>query len=322
MSSRSPSSPRSAATSAACSAPGRLLRRDPALAVASFEENADADVLEALGIPGAPYAIAMDPTAPCSRRARSTISPTSRASSRPPCGGGPSGSESRRSVSERRRASSARSRGSPPNTRPPRLPRARRRGDRGRRRGRHRLTARPARRGRRLPLLRPHLHDRLVPASARRSLPRIDRAGFPLRGSDGHPIDNLGRPVNKRASPSARTASRSSTPTDATCRRRRGRSSARTSPSAPTASQDQSTAAGTAAAAARSASSSTAARPTTSGSTATRRCRATASRTARSSASCTTTRTFPADGAAARRARRRRACSSAPPERGRPVASR
>ena len=33
------------------------------------------------------------------------------------------------------------------------------------------------------------------------ALPRIDRAGFPLRGSDGHPIDNLGRPVNKRGEP-------------------------------------------------------------------------------------------------------------------------
>jgi hypothetical protein len=27
-------------------------------------------------------------------------------------------------------------------------------------------------------------------------LPRIDRQGYPLRASDGHPIDNLGRPVN------------------------------------------------------------------------------------------------------------------------------
>ena len=27
-------------------------------------------------------------------------------------------------------------------------------------------------------------------------LPRIDKNGFPLRPSDGHPIDNLGRPVN------------------------------------------------------------------------------------------------------------------------------
>jgi hypothetical protein len=35
------------------------------------------------------------------------------------------------------------------------------------------------------------------------SLPRIDRAGFPLRGSDGRRIDNLGRLVNKRGEPIA-----------------------------------------------------------------------------------------------------------------------
>jgi hypothetical protein len=34
-----------------------------------------------------------------------------------------------------------------------------------------------------------------------RSLPRIDRAGFPLRGKDGKRIDNLGRLVNKRGEP-------------------------------------------------------------------------------------------------------------------------
>ena len=33
------------------------------------------------------------------------------------------------------------------------------------------------------------------------SMPRIDRAGYPLRGSDGRPIDNLGRLVNKRGEP-------------------------------------------------------------------------------------------------------------------------
>ena len=36
------------------------LRSDPALSVATFEERADSEVWEALGIPGAPYAIAMD----------------------------------------------------------------------------------------------------------------------------------------------------------------------------------------------------------------------------------------------------------------------
>ncbi|CAN5497822.1 hypothetical protein BH10ACT11_BH10ACT11_01540 [soil metagenome] len=32
-------------------------------------------------------------------------------------------------------------------------------------------------------------------------LPRIDARGLPLRAGDGHPIDNLGRPVNKHGSP-------------------------------------------------------------------------------------------------------------------------
>jgi hypothetical protein len=32
-------------------------------------------------------------------------------------------------------------------------------------------------------------------------LPRIDARGYPLRPSDGQPIDNLGRPVNQRGQP-------------------------------------------------------------------------------------------------------------------------
>ena len=36
------------------------LRREPSLGVLSFEETADSDVWDALGIPGVPYAIAMD----------------------------------------------------------------------------------------------------------------------------------------------------------------------------------------------------------------------------------------------------------------------
>ena len=35
------------------------------------------------------------------------------------------------------------------------------------------------------------------------SLPRIDRAGYPLRAKDGRKIDNLGRLVNKRGEPVA-----------------------------------------------------------------------------------------------------------------------
>ncbi len=32
-------------------------------------------------------------------------------------------------------------------------------------------------------------------------LPRIDRAGFPLRASDGHPVDDLGRLVDSKGRP-------------------------------------------------------------------------------------------------------------------------
>jgi hypothetical protein len=33
------------------------------------------------------------------------------------------------------------------------------------------------------------------------ALPRIDRRGYPLRPSDGRPVDNLGRPVNDKGQP-------------------------------------------------------------------------------------------------------------------------
>src|SRR5919108_4826320 len=32
-------------------------------------------------------------------------------------------------------------------------------------------------------------------------LPRIDRAGFPLRAADGHPVDDLGRPIDRLGRP-------------------------------------------------------------------------------------------------------------------------
>ena len=32
-------------------------------------------------------------------------------------------------------------------------------------------------------------------------LPRVDRRGYPLRASDGQPVDDLGRPVNRRGQP-------------------------------------------------------------------------------------------------------------------------
>jgi hypothetical protein len=38
----------------------RTLEGDPAIAVASFDERADADVWQAMEIPGSPYAVAID----------------------------------------------------------------------------------------------------------------------------------------------------------------------------------------------------------------------------------------------------------------------
>ena len=99
-------------------------------------------------------------------------------------------------------------------------------------------------------------------------LPRIDSRGFPLRASDGQPIDDIGRPVNGEGQPVDDHGKLLRDAEAGRCRPRRGRSSAR--------GRDiygfrrTSTAPGTDAAAARSASSATAARTGTPGSTATR----------------------------------------------------
>ena len=61
---------------------------------------------------------------------------------------------------------------------------------------RTRRRARRARRGRGLPLLRPHLHDRLLPAPDRAAADRLH--GLPLRANDGHRVDDLGRLVDAR----------------------------------------------------------------------------------------------------------------------------
>ena len=58
-------------------------------------------------------------------------------------------------------------------------------------------------------------------------LPRVDRHDYPLRASDGHPVDDLGRPIERAGlSASTRTASGCSNRTASRWRRRRDRRSA------------------------------------------------------------------------------------------------
>ena len=53
-------------------------------------------------------------------------------------------------------------------------------------------------------------------------LPRVDARGYPIRPSDGRPVDNIGRLVNERGLPIHEDGERSSaTPTGCRCRRRR-----------------------------------------------------------------------------------------------------
>ena len=100
-------------------------------------------------------------------------------------------------------------------------------------------------------------------------LPRIDRRGLPLRALDGRKVDDLGRLIDLDGQPSARTASGSRPRGPAAAGRAAHRRLHRGPPTYRI--ETRSTAPGTAAAAAACASSSTAARPRISGSTATSR---------------------------------------------------
>ena len=160
-----------------------------------------------------------------------------------------------------------------------RVPRPGRHRDGGGHGGRGGREARSSR-ARRTPTISAATPTRPIPAPIRpgRTLPRIDRAGYPLEPASGKPIDNLGRPHQRAgASPSmtrqgAARPRRPAAAAGAADEGLPGGGQREASGSRPT-----STAAGIAAAAVRSASSSTAARNTTSGSTATPPSRATAS---------------------------------------------
>ena len=60
-----------------------------------------------------------------------------------------------------------------------------------------------------------------VPAPYR--LPRVDARGFPLRPEDGHPIDNLGRPINGARAPIDSRGRRARGPDGRRCRAPRTR---------------------------------------------------------------------------------------------------
>ncbi|MDX6632176.1 MAG: hypothetical protein QOG26_181 [Solirubrobacterales bacterium] len=47
----------------------------------------------------------------------------------------------------------------------------------------------------------PHPHTLGISPVSHRSKPRVDAHGYPLRASDGHPIDNIGRPINSQGVP-------------------------------------------------------------------------------------------------------------------------
>ena len=173
--------------------------RDPLVALRTFDEVRDADAWAAADVPGSPFAVALD--ADGTVLAKGTFNTGAQL-------------ESVLAAAERRRGAvrvseRLRGRGSPGGD-------ASRRGFLARvgaardRRGRARdgRLAGRARRGRGVPLLRPHLHDRLLPAPDRPAADRL-AAGCRCGAKDGRrwttsaatidepaqPVDEDGRPL-------------------------------------------------------------------------------------------------------------------------------
>ena len=175
----------------------RALARDPILAVQTFDEVADAEVWAGAAIPGAPTPSPSIPTGPCSRRARSTTSPSSRACSRPPSGAAPRAAVwlERRSVPEPARA---RVRVAGAEHLAARVPAAGRRRAFRRSTGERRSSAGRSDRATPRPTTSAATPTRPAPARTRPACRGSTRTAFPLRASDGRPIDNLGRPVDRQ----------------------------------------------------------------------------------------------------------------------------
>ena len=190
--------------------------------VRRFDEVEDADAWALADVPGSPFAVAVgaDGTVLAKGTFNSGAQLESRAGRRRAPPGG-------RSVPERPLDATEQLAAQHVAARVP-LARRRRRDGAGRARKTRRLAGQ-ARRGRGLPLLRAHLHDRLLPAPDRASRGST-RAATRCGRKDGSRVDDLGRLVDRARRPGRRRRQAAApTPTAGRSRAHRARRSARSS---------------------------------------------------------------------------------------------
>ena len=243
-----------------CAPPSTRSPRTRPSRSAGFDEGAERDAWLALDDPGQPLrGRSGQRRERCSPREPSTTSPSSSRSS-PPASAASASARWRRPMSEpRTRPRSAGARRHRRQHVAARVPRPRGRRADGGHRGRRRRSCGQAGRGGRLPLLRPHLHDRLLPPPDR-ACRGSTRAASRCEPATGRPIDNLGRRGQRVGRAGRRRRRRPARPRRAAAAAGAADEGLRGDRRASSASTTRSTAAGTAAAAGRSESSSTAAR--------------------------------------------------------------
>ena len=157
-----------------------------------------AGVWTELGIPGSPFAVAFDLEGWCWRREPSTTSPSSRACSPPPSVAGPSATSPERWVSEPSRVSRALESLAADTSRRGFLARV---GGAVTAIAAGGVVARAVKPGEADAF---HFCGHIYTTGScphPTGMPRIDGHGYPLRASDGEPVDNLGRRVNRRGEP-------------------------------------------------------------------------------------------------------------------------
>ena len=162
--------------------------RDPRVVLRRFDEVDDADAWALADVPGSPFAVAVGADGTVLAKGTFNSGAPARVGARrrrAPAGGG----ECLSALSDRVAGG----------TLAPRLPRARGRRRDGAGRRETAALAGQARRGRGVPLLRAHLHDRLLPAPDRAAADRL--RGYPLRARDGNRVDDLGRLVDRGGDP-------------------------------------------------------------------------------------------------------------------------